>query len=84
MFGLTHCTYWRCVVAGSNSQEETDRSPLHACPVCLRKLYWAIQFDPAAREDALASEFAALGITDEAAWSTARAAWIRNGVRAAR
>ena len=42
MFGLTHCTYWRCVVAGSNSQEEADRSPLHACPVCLRKLYSAI------------------------------------------
>jgi archaemetzincin len=81
MFGLTHCTYWRCVVAGSNSQEETDRSPLHACPVCLRKLQWALKFDPAAREDALASAFAELGINDETAWSTARATWIRSGVR---
>jgi archaemetzincin len=81
MFGLTHCTYWRCVVAGSNSQDEADRSPLHACPVCLRKLYSAITFDPAAREDALAAVFGRLGIDDEAAWSAARAAWIRNGVR---
>jgi archaemetzincin len=84
MFGLTHCTYWRCVVAGSNSQDESDRSPLHACPVCLRKLYSAIAFDPAAREDALAAVFVGLGIEDEAAWSAARATWIRRGVRAAR
>ena len=84
MFGLTHCTYWRCVVAGSNSQEEADRSPLHACPVCLRKLQSAIRFDPAAREDALAAVFGRLGIDDEAAWSAARAAWIRNGTRTVR
>jgi archaemetzincin len=84
MFGLTHCTFWRCVVAGANSQEEADRSPLHACPVCLRKLYSAIRFDPAAREDALASIFAELGLRDEAAWSAARATWIRSGVRAVR
>ena len=70
-----------CVVAGSNSQEEADRSPLHACPVCLRKLHAAIKFDPAAREDALAGVFGRLGIDDEAAWSAARATWIRNGVR---
>jgi archaemetzincin len=81
MFGLTHCTYWRCVVAGSNSQEETDRSPLHACPVCLRKLHSAIKFDPAAREDELAAVFGRLGIADEAAWSAARATWIRDGLR---
>jgi archaemetzincin len=79
MFGLRHCTYWRCVVAGSNHQDEADRSPLHACPVCLRKLYSVIRFDPAAREDALAAVFGRLGIDDEAAWSAARARWIRAG-----
>jgi archaemetzincin len=84
MFGLTHCTYWRCVVAGANSQEEADRSPLRACPVCLRKLYSAIGFDAAAREDALASAFGGLGIDDEAGWSTARARWVREGVRGIR
>jgi archaemetzincin len=84
MFGLTHCTYWRCVVAGSNSQEESDRSPLHACPVCLRKLHAAIRFDPAAREEALAAAFSRLGIAGEAAWSAARAAWIRDGIRPGR
>jgi archaemetzincin len=84
MFGLTHCTYWRCVVAGSNHQDEADRSPLHVCPVCLRKLHSAIKFDPAAREDALAGVFGGLGIDDEAAWSAARATWIRQGVRTGR
>jgi archaemetzincin len=81
MFRLTHCTYWRCVVAGANHQDEADRSPLHVCPVCLRKLQLAIKFDPAAREDALAAAWGRLGIDDEAAWSRARAAWIRRGVR---
>ena len=38
MFGLTHCVYWKCVVAGSNHQAEADSRPLHACPVCARKL----------------------------------------------
>jgi archaemetzincin len=84
MFGLTHCIYWRCVVAGANHQDEADRSPLHACPVCLRKLHAAIKFDPAAREDALAAVFGRLGINDEAAWSAARATWIRNGIRTVR
>jgi archaemetzincin len=84
MFGLSHCTWWRCVVAGANHQDEADRSPLHACPVCLRKLHSAIRFDPAAREDALAAVFGRLGIDDEAAWSAARATWIRHSLRRVR
>jgi archaemetzincin len=84
MFGLSHCTYWRCVVGGANHQDEADRSPLHLCPVCLRKLHSAIKFDPAAREDALAAVFGDLGIDDEAAWSAVRATWIRHGVRTGR
>ena len=84
MFGLTHCTYWRCVVAGANSQDEADRSPLHPCPVCLRKLHSALRFDPAAREEAVAAALGRLGIADEAAWASARATWIRRGVRSRR
>lgn len=81
MFGLHHCQYYRCVVAGSNSQDEADRSPLHACPVCMHKLWWSIEFDPAAREAELAKTLRELGIEDEAAWSEKRARWIREGVR---
>jgi archaemetzincin len=81
MFGLTHCVYWKCVVAGSNHQAEADARPLHPCPVCLRKLHSAIEFDPAVREEQLASVLRELGIDDEAAWSARRAQWIRDGTR---
>lgn len=81
MFGLPHCTYWECLVAGSNHQTEADRRPLHACPVCTRKLHFAIGFDPAAREEALAKVLRKLKIDDEAAWSERRAAWIRTGAK---
>ena len=77
MFGLTHCVYWECVIAGSNNQAEADRRPLHACPVCARKLHFAIDFAPARREADLAATLRKLGIDDEAAWSERRAAWIR-------
>jgi archaemetzincin len=81
MFGLTHCVYYECIIAGSNHQAEADRRPLHACPVCARKLHFALDFDPAKREAELAATLRKLGIADEAAWSERRAAWIRDGVR---
>ncbi len=81
MFGLTHCVFWECVVAGSNHQAEADRRPLHPCPVCARKLHFAVDFDPARREADLAATLRKLGIADEAAWSERRAAWIRDGTR---
>lgn len=79
MFGLPHCTYWECVQAGSNNQAESDRRPLHLCPVDTRKLHSSVGFDPAAREEALAKVLRELGIDDEAAWSERRAKWIREG-----
>jgi archaemetzincin len=81
MFGLAHCQYWRCIVAGSNHQEQSDKAPLHPCPVCLHKLWWAIRFDPAVREANLAKTLRELGIADEADWSERRARWIRDGTR---
>jgi len=81
MFGLSHCVYWECVVAGSNNQAEADRRPLHPCPVCARKLHFALDYDPARREAELAAVLRKLGIEDEAAWSERRAAWIRDGTR---
>ncbi|MBK9036566.1 MAG: hypothetical protein IPL61_35840 [Myxococcales bacterium] len=82
MFGVAHCTHWHCVAAGANHQDEFDRHPLHLCPVCLRKLWWAVGFDVAAREDALAAVWARLGLDDEAAWSARRAARIRGAAPA--
>jgi archaemetzincin len=81
MFGLTHCVYWQCIVAGSNHQAEADSRPLHPCPVCLRKLHAAIKFDPGPREAALAKVYRDVGFTDEAEWSAHRARWIVDGMR---
>ena len=81
MFGMHHCQYYQCVIGGSNSQEEADRAPLHACPVCMHKLWAAIEFDPVQREQELAATLRELGITDEAEWSERRASWIKTGKR---
>jgi archaemetzincin len=37
---MHHCIAFRCLMNGSNHQEERDARPLYLCPVCLRKLYW--------------------------------------------
>jgi len=68
MFGLAHCTYFNCLMNGSNHLVEADRRPLHLCPVCLRKLQWSIGFDVLKRYSALEGIYRANGFTDEADW----------------
>jgi archaemetzincin len=68
MFGLAHCTYFNCLMNGSNHLAEADRRPLHLCPVCLRKLQWSIGFDALKRYSALEGIYRANGFTDEADW----------------
>lgn len=46
MFGMKHCTWYNCLMRGSNGEMvEHQWNPLHLCPVCLRKLHWNIGFD---------------------------------------
>lgn len=71
-FGLWHCIEYECVMNGSNSLEESDRQPLHLCPVCLKKLAWNRGFDVAARYRRLAKFYRAHGFEPEAAWAAAR------------
>jgi archaemetzincin len=54
MFGLQHCIHFECVVNGSNHLAETDARPQHLCPVCLRKLHHAVEFDLIRRYEDLA------------------------------
>ena len=49
MFGMSHCVYFTCLMNGSNHAEESDRKLTFLCPVCLRKLQHAINFDFAER-----------------------------------
>jgi archaemetzincin len=68
MFGLAHCTFFNCLMNGSNHLGESDRRPLHLCPVCLRKLQWSIDFDVLERYSAMERVARADGFDDEANW----------------
>ncbi|MFC6264690.1 archaemetzincin, partial [Flavobacterium panici] len=45
MFGIHHCINADCVMNGTNSLSETDRSTIRLCSVCQRKLNSCIQYD---------------------------------------
>lgn len=68
MFGMHHCVFYACVMNGSNSLAETDRQPLHLCPVCREKLRHAIGFTHAERYRGLARFYAEAGMPAEAAF----------------
>jgi archaemetzincin len=72
MFGLAHCTYFNCLMNGSNHLAESDRRPLHLCPVCLRKLQWNISFDVLERYSTLERFDRDAGFIDEADWLNRR------------
>lgn len=72
MFGLAHCVHFECLMNGSNHMAESDGRPLFLCPVCLRKLYWNIGFDPADRYRSLHGFFRAQGLHPEAEWCRGR------------
>ena len=72
MAGLAHCIYFRCLMNGSSSLAESDRRPLHLCPIDLRKLQWLIGFDFARRYASLQQFWRDTGEDPEAAWMAAR------------
>jgi len=45
MFSLAHCIFYECNMNGSNHRRESDERPLWLCPVCLKKLHWAVGLD---------------------------------------
>ncbi|MGE0712765.1 MAG: archaemetzincin [Planctomycetota bacterium] len=81
--GMAHCTYYRCVMNGINSLDELDRSTLHACPVCLRKLQHALGFEVSVRYRELEDWYRAAGLAAEADWVHARRAHLEQTGRPA-
>ena len=77
MFGLTHCTFFNCLMNGSNHLTESDRRPLHLCPVCLRKLQWSVGFDVLGHYTALEQFSRTAGFSDEAEWLKGRIQKVR-------
>lgn len=72
MFGISHCVFYRCSMNGSNTLEETDRAPVHFCPLCQRKLMWNIGYEPLKRFKELRTFYAKNKLEDEAMWMTER------------
>ncbi len=68
VFGLLHCTEFRCVVNAVGTVRDLDARPLHLCPGCLRKLQWNRGFDVLARWRQLERFLRDLGHTEEARW----------------
>lgn len=76
-FGLRHCIHFHCLMNGSNHLDETDRAPLHFCPVCLRKIHHGLKFDPTTRYQKLATFLDDHKMPVEAGWFEKRIRKIR-------
>lgn len=68
LFGIRHCTAFRCVMNGANHLPEADAQPLHLCPVDLRKLHHSVGFDPVERYRRLLAFTEEVGFLDEEVW----------------
>ena len=55
VFGMSHCAYFACAMNESKSVLQAEYQPLVLCPVCLRKLQKALDFDIVERYKALCS-----------------------------
>lgn len=72
MFGLEHCTYFRCLLGPVDVLDDLDALAAHPCPVCQCKLLRGAGVDPvvAARETIAPLE--QLGLADDADWAMRR------------
>lgn len=70
MLGMPHCIYFHCLMNGSNHMAEVDSEPLFLCPVCLRKLHFALGVELGARYQELLEFCEAAGFEEERQWLT--------------
>ncbi|MCX6550888.1 MAG: archaemetzincin [Acidobacteria bacterium] len=77
--GLQHCVYFRCLMNGSATMEESDRRPLHLCPIDLRKLQWALGFNVVERYQRLVRFWSETGFDDEEMWAIHRLRHVADG-----
>ena len=77
MFGIKHCIYYECNMNGANSLREADSTPMHLCPVCLRKLQGAVGFDPVSRYEGLEKFYREKKFEGEAEWVKERLEFVQ-------
>jgi len=71
-FGMQHCIYFSCIMNGSNHLAESDQKPFNLCPVCLRKLQFAIGFNVLERELNLLKFFTDQNLENQITWQQER------------
>jgi archaemetzincin len=69
ILGMRHCIAYSCLMNGSNHQEESDRTPMYLCPVCLRKLCWNLRVEPIPYLRSLQEFCSQNGLDTEALWN---------------
>lgn len=72
MFGIKHCIFYQCNMGGANHLGEMDKSPMHLCPVCLRKLQHSASFGPLIRYKKLHEFYVKHEFGEEAKWIESR------------
>lgn len=72
VFSLQHCRRYECLMNGSNSLDEMDRSPIEPCPVCLKMLQYNLRFDIRARYRRLMAIYDRNGLVAQRDWVEAR------------
>jgi len=72
VIGLRHCIDFQCLMNGSNHLGESDGSPLHLCPLCLRKLQNGCSFDPIVRYNLLLEWYLQHDFIEDAEWVRAQ------------
>ena len=77
MFGIKHCIFYQCNMGGVNHLGEMDSSPMHLCPICLRKLQHSAKFKPLERYQKLYEFYEKHGLNEEAKWVRTRMKSIR-------
>jgi len=77
MFGIKHCIFYQCNINGANHLNEMDATPMHLCPVCLRKMQHAVKFDPLERYQKLHTFYVKHKLDKEAKWVEMRTDKIR-------
>lgn len=66
ILSMEHCIFYECLMCGSNSLAESDRRPVHLCPICLSKLEWNLKFDRKERYQKLRDFYKKVGLNREA------------------
>ena len=79
MLGMDHCVYARCLMNGSADVAESDRRPLHLCPVDLHKLQWALGFNVVERYRNLLHFWSGMADDPEEMWVSRRLRHVLDG-----